>query len=65
MVKYTTGTNYGYGLWSFTAATCATPANAHALMCARPAGYLHMEMQFMARPLCVCLFVGVRREICL
>lgn len=23
MVKYTAGTNYGYGLWSFTAATCA------------------------------------------
>lgn len=41
------------------------PAIAHALRCAQPAGYLHMQMQFMARPLCVCLFVGVRREICL
>lgn len=67
MVKYTAGTNYGYGLWSFYCShLCSNaPANAHALRCARPAGYLHMQMQFMARPLCVCLFVGVRREICL
>lgn len=66
MVKYTAGTNYGYGLWSFTAATCvAMHLRMHMLL-----GVLGLQGICICRcslwlGLCVCVFVGVRREICL